>query len=202
MWVLFHRNFDSLQLLILFGDLQFQDPLPFHVAKEFILWDILCFSSSSSWVFILLRLHSVGKTILWSSQCPRRRGERREGKVYCSTLWVMTSFFEEIGFCRLVLDLQLIENRELSIKLFFRISPNSIPNLIHGARVNVVNREAWAIPVCPSDSRSGPWIQFVVQLGTKSGTILKNGIITLRGSVWNEVQYAVQVVITKKWGKV
>jgi hypothetical protein len=54
----------------------------------------------------------------------------------------MTSFFEEIEFCRLVLDLQLIENRELSIKLFFRISPNSIPNLIHGARVNVVNREA------------------------------------------------------------
>jgi hypothetical protein len=54
----------------------------------------------------------------------------------------MTSFFEEIGFCRLVLDLQLIENRELSIKLFFRIPPNSIPNLIHGARVNVVNREA------------------------------------------------------------
>jgi hypothetical protein len=60
----------------------------------------------------------------------------------CSTLWAMASFFAEIGFCRLVFDLQLFENRELSIKLFFRIMPNSIPNLIHGARVNVVNREA------------------------------------------------------------
>jgi hypothetical protein len=37
-----------------------------------------------------------------------------------------------------------------------------------------------------------------VELGTKSGTILENGIITLCGSVWNEIQYAVQVVITKK----
>ncbi len=37
----------------------------------------------------------------------------------------------------------------------------------------------------------------MVKLGTKSGTILKNGIIALRASLWNEVAYAVQVVITK-----
>jgi hypothetical protein len=34
----------------------------------------------------------------------------------------------------------------------------------------------------------------VVKFGTKSGTILKNGIITHRGSVWNDVQYEVRVV--------
>ena len=86
---------------------------------------------SFSFAFIL-----SARPIFSSSQYPGR-GERREGKTYCSTLWVLTSFFEDIGFCRLVLDLQLFENRELSIKLFFRIRPNSIPNLIHGRTVLV-----------------------------------------------------------------
>jgi hypothetical protein len=36
-----------------------------------------------------------------------------------------------------------------------------------------------------------------VKLGTKSGTILKNGIIAPCASLWNEVAYAVQVVITR-----
>jgi hypothetical protein len=38
----------------------------------------------------------------------------------------------------------------------------------------------------------------MAELGTKFGAILKNGIIALHASVWNEVSNTVQGVIAKK----